>query len=118
MNLQTVFCPNMDCPARGKIECGNIHPHSQIEKRCRCDVCDTTFSITKGAIFYRLKTDPNIVMLVIVFSLCLLFRGKIIVQQHEGCIMVESQLGKGATFRIYLPALMVETAVKPESLAM
>lgn len=66
MNLQTLFCPNMDCPARGKFECGNIHPHSQIEKRCRCDVCDTTFSITKGTIFYRLKTDPKIVMLVIV----------------------------------------------------
>jgi PAS domain S-box-containing protein len=35
-----------------------------------------------------------------------------IMQQHEGCITVESQLGKGTTFTIYLPALMMETAVK------
>ncbi len=66
MNLQTLFCPNYACPARGRIGNGNIHPHSQIEKRCRCDVCNTTFSTSKGTIFYRLRTDPQTVMLVIV----------------------------------------------------
>lgn len=65
MNLQTLFCPNLDCPARGQTGANNIHPHSQIEKRCRCDICNTTFSLTKGSIFYRLRTDPKIVMLVI-----------------------------------------------------
>ena len=65
MNPQTLFCPNYACPARGHVGEGNIHPHSQIEQRCRCDVCDTTFSTTKGTIFYRLRTDPTIVMLVI-----------------------------------------------------
>ena len=45
---------------------GNIHIHSQSEKRCRCDVCEKTFSVTKGTLFYRLKTDAKIVMIVVV----------------------------------------------------
>jgi transposase-like protein len=65
MNLAKIFCPNPECPARGKCDEGNITVHSQAEKRCACDVCETTFSITKGTIFYRLKTDPMQVMLVI-----------------------------------------------------
>lgn len=66
MNPQTIFCPNIECPARGQVNEGNIHIHSEAEKRCRCDVCKKTFSITKGTLFYRLKTDPQLVMLVIV----------------------------------------------------
>ena len=66
MNPQQLFCPNIDCPARGQVNQGNIHPHSQQEQRCRCDVCKKTFSVTKGTLFYRLQTDPATVMLVIV----------------------------------------------------
>lgn len=66
MNPQTVFCPNIECPARGQVNKGNIHSHSHQEKRCRCDVCETTFSVTKGTLFYRLKTDAATVMIVIV----------------------------------------------------
>ena len=65
MNLQEIFCPNPDCPAKGRCEAGNISIHSQVEQRCYCQVCDTTFSVKKGTIFYRLKTDPLQVMLVI-----------------------------------------------------
>ncbi len=65
MNPQTVFCPNFACPARGQVNANNIHTHSHVEKRYRCDVCTETFSINKGTIFYRLKTDPKIVMQVI-----------------------------------------------------
>ena len=28
MNLQTLFCPNYACPARGQVNQGNIHAHS------------------------------------------------------------------------------------------
>lgn len=66
MNPETVFCPNIDCPARGQVGEGNIHAHSQAEKRYRCDVCEKTFSATKGTLFYRLRTDPAIVMIIIV----------------------------------------------------
>jgi transposase-like protein len=65
MSLQPLFCPNYACPARGQVNQGNIHPHSQQEKRSRCDVCGKTFSVTKGTLFYRLRTDPAVVMLVI-----------------------------------------------------
>lgn len=65
MNPQEIFCPNITCPARGQVNAGNISVHSQAEQRCHCDVCNTTFSVKKGTIFYRLKTDPGQVMLVL-----------------------------------------------------
>lgn len=66
MNLEHLFCPNIDCPARGQTEQGNLVIHSQQEKRCYCTVCNKTFAVTKGTLFYRLRTDPKIVMCVIV----------------------------------------------------
>jgi transposase-like protein len=66
MNPQTLFCPNMDCPARGQTGKGNIHVHSQKEKRLICVVCERTFTTSKGTIFYRLRSDPMIVMYVII----------------------------------------------------
>ena len=66
MNPQTVFCPNIDCWARGQYRKGNIGIHSLVEKRYICHECEKTFTDTVGTIFYRLKTDPKIVMLVIV----------------------------------------------------
>jgi transposase-like protein len=65
MNPQSVFCPNLDCPARGQAGQGNISVHSQKEQRYRCSECGHTFSATKGTIFYRLRTDGATVMLVI-----------------------------------------------------
>ncbi len=66
MNPQDIFCPNIDCPARGQTGKGHIGVHSQAEKRYRCDVCEKTFTDTKGTLFYRLRTDPQLVLLVIV----------------------------------------------------
>lgn len=66
MNPQEIFCPNMNCVARGHAGKGNIHVHSQKEKRYICEVCEQTFTTTKGTIFYRLRTDPRIVMQVII----------------------------------------------------
>jgi transposase-like protein len=65
MNPESVFCPNLSCPAKGQRERGNITSHSLQEKRYMCQVCGKTFSATKGSIFYRLRTDPVTVMLVI-----------------------------------------------------
>ncbi len=65
MNPQTVFCAEIECPARGQVGAGNIRVHSHQEQRYGCDVCNTTFSATKGTIFYRLKTDAQVVMTVI-----------------------------------------------------
>lgn len=66
MNPKQLFCLNIDCPARGQCGEGNISRHSQKEKRCRCKVCGQSFAVTKGTLFYRLRTDPNTVMCVIV----------------------------------------------------
>ncbi len=65
MNPQSVFCPNMDCPARGRRAEGNIRIHSRREQRYLCTVCQQTFSATKGSLFYRLRTDGERVMLII-----------------------------------------------------
>lgn len=63
MNLEHLFCPNIDYPARGQTGEGNLIIHSQQEKRY---YCTATFAVTKGTLFYRLRTDPKIVMCVIV----------------------------------------------------
>jgi transposase-like protein len=44
---------------------GNIHVHSQKDRRYRCDVCGQTFAATKGPPFYRLRTAPETVTMVI-----------------------------------------------------
>ena len=66
MNPQELFCPNMECPARGQKGKGNIHTHSRKEKRCSCEVCGQTFTATTGTIFYRLRHAPELVMQVII----------------------------------------------------
>ena len=65
MNLTEIFCPTIDCPARGQRGRGNISVHSEVEQRCDCNVCKKSFSLRKGTLFYRLKTDPVQVLLVI-----------------------------------------------------
>src|SRR3972149_3316505 len=65
MNPQELFCPEIDCPARGQVGKGNIHVHSLKDKRCMCAVCGKTFATTSGTIFYRLRTNPVTVMLVL-----------------------------------------------------
>jgi transposase-like protein len=65
MNPESIFCPNLSCPAKGQCGRGNITSHSLQEKRYMCEVCGKTFSASKGSIFYRLRTDPVTVMLVI-----------------------------------------------------
>ena len=66
MNPETLFCLNLSCPARGQVGKGNIGVHSEQEGRCICHECGKTFAATKGTIFHRLRTDPEIVMIVIV----------------------------------------------------
>jgi transposase-like protein len=65
MNPQEMFCPNIECPARGQTGKGNIRVHSQKEQRYICSECGHTFTVTKGTIFYRLRTNPVTVMIVV-----------------------------------------------------
>jgi transposase-like protein len=44
---------------------GNIHIHSEAEGHYRCEVCQRTFAASKGTIFYRLKTEAQVVLTVL-----------------------------------------------------
>lgn len=65
MNPRDIFCPNIECPARGQTNKGNIHGYMQKKHRYQRDVCQQTFTTTKGTIFYRLRTNPATVIIVI-----------------------------------------------------
>ena len=51
MNPEQLFCPNIDCPARGRVGEGNLSVHSQAEKRLYCAVCKKSFTVTRGTLF-------------------------------------------------------------------
>jgi transposase-like protein len=65
MNPQPLFCLNLNCSSRGVSDAGNIKLHSGLEQRFVCTTCNSTFASTKGTLFYRLKIDPKIVLLVL-----------------------------------------------------
>jgi transposase-like protein len=65
MDPQTVFCHNPACPARGQVGKGNIGIHSQKEHRYICHVCGKTFSGSKGTVFYRLRKNRDLVVIVV-----------------------------------------------------
>jgi transposase-like protein len=65
MTPQEEFCPNIDCPNRGKIGNGNLVCHSQKEKRCKCKTCGKTFSVTTGTALYGLKRKHDLFVLVV-----------------------------------------------------
>ena len=65
MDPQAQFCHNPDCPARGHVGHGNIRIHSRKERRYRCTTCGRTFAATRGTPFYRLKTPPETVTIVL-----------------------------------------------------
>ncbi len=65
MNSHDVFCPNPDCPARGRCGAGNIGIHAHTPPRYRCTVCDKTFSARANTPFYRRSTDEAIITQVV-----------------------------------------------------
>ncbi len=65
MNPHDVFCPNPDCPARGRMDAGNIWIHARTPPRYRCTVCDTTFSSRAGTLFYRRSTEEATIICVL-----------------------------------------------------
>jgi len=56
MDPHAIFCPNLDCPARGQVAQGNIISHSAHPRRFKCTVCTRTFSARRGTPFYRRHT--------------------------------------------------------------
>ncbi len=65
MDPRKVFCHNPACPARGKLDGGNIGIHSLKKRRYICHVCDKTFTESKGTVFYRLQYSVEFVTQII-----------------------------------------------------
>jgi transposase-like protein len=65
MNPQPLFCTNDACPSRGCTGQANIVVHDSLKNRYRCKICKKTFTDTKGTTFYRIKTDPKTVVVVL-----------------------------------------------------
>ena len=65
MDPHRQFCPNMGCPARGKIGENNIVVHRSKEARYKCKICGKTFVVTTGTPFYRLRNSAEVVTLVV-----------------------------------------------------
>ncbi len=57
MRSPDIFCPNLDCPARGQSGQDNIRGHGKARPRFKCQVCGKTFSARTGTIFFRRRTD-------------------------------------------------------------
>jgi transposase-like protein len=64
MDPAIVFCPKLECPARGQAGQGNIRLHSRKDQRFLCTACQKTFTAAKGTALYRLRTPAETVSLV------------------------------------------------------
>jgi transposase-like protein len=64
MDPREQFCPNMACPARGKVGENNIVVHSRKEARYKCNLCGKTFVETRGTPFYRLHHPEELMVIV------------------------------------------------------
>jgi len=65
MNPHDVFCPNPDCPARGRVDAGNIWLRGRTPPRYRCTACQRTFSPRAGTLFYRRQSDEATITCVV-----------------------------------------------------
>lgn len=65
MHSPAVFCPNMECPARGQTGQGNIRMHRKTQSRFKCHLCGKTFSARAGTPFFRRRTDESTITCVI-----------------------------------------------------
>src|SRR5579859_2631664 len=65
MNSHDVCCPHPDCPARGRMNEGNIGMHARTPPRARCTVCAKTFSERAGTPFSRRSTAEALITLVV-----------------------------------------------------
>ena len=65
MNASQVFCPNLDCKARGIVGQGNIVIHGRKRPRYRCKTCGKTFSAKEGTLFAGLRKPTEMIVMVV-----------------------------------------------------
>src|SRR5689334_9584070 len=62
---QDVFCPNIECVARGQVNTGNIRYHSRTPLRYRCQVCRHTFNERAATLFHRRRVEQERIVEVV-----------------------------------------------------
>src|SRR5258708_635342 len=60
-----LFCPNEDCPARGKMGAGNLISHGKKRERYKCKTCQKTFSASQGTMFEGLRKPEELIVIVV-----------------------------------------------------
>jgi transposase-like protein/IS1 family transposase len=65
MDASQVFCPNLDCMARGKIGAGNVVSYGKKRARYRCKTCGKTFSAQAGTMFEGLRKPKTLIVIVV-----------------------------------------------------
>src|SRR5579875_495039 len=60
-----VFCPNLDCPARGKVGAGNLVSHGKERERYKYKTCGRTFCARQGTMFVGLRKPEEQIVLVV-----------------------------------------------------
>src|SRR6266478_5162387 len=65
MNASQIFCPNLQCMARGQVGQGNIVIHGRTRPRYRCKTCGKTFSAKEGTMFAGLRKPTEVIVMVV-----------------------------------------------------
>jgi transposase-like protein/IS1 family transposase len=65
IDASQVFCPNLDCMARGKSGEGNIISHGKKRARYQCKTCGKTFSALAGTMFEGLRKPKALIVIVV-----------------------------------------------------
>ncbi len=65
MNASQVFCPNLECMARGQVGQGNIVSHGCKRPRYRCKTCGKTCSAKEGTLFAGLRKPTEVIVIVV-----------------------------------------------------
>ena len=60
-----LFCPNLDCCARGKIGAGNLVSHGKKRERYKCKTCGKTFCARQGTMFVGLRKPEEQIVIVV-----------------------------------------------------
>src|SRR5260370_7416533 len=65
MNASQVFCPNLECKARGQIGQGTIVSHGRKRPRYQCKTCGKTVSAKEGTLFAGLRKPTEMLVMVV-----------------------------------------------------
>jgi transposase-like protein len=65
INASQVFCPNLECKARGQVGQGNIVSHGCKRPRYRCKICGKTFSPKEGTLFAGQRKPTEVIVTVV-----------------------------------------------------